>query len=797
MRKLRYAIFLCALPALRASAPLVCPAGAPLGSFRMSVTRGEKPALKLSIVNQLLEGDRISYTPGTVNSPDKKKARVALVLVPSDHGKILVLDARPALEAAEWTVPVRTQIVTVVYGPQGLDKGKVADLVKKNEDVIGQLADYAAKTEETQAILQALAQQQQTLASGQDVNAAVVSFANQFPGAPAVDRTQPLNVQALTVLRGVNPALGAYDPLAPNPSQRAAQSAGIAAAVAGLFFGTNVGLAATGGALLINMHSLIFPGTEFRSAFAQPVADHKDQTALCGNKTPSAARTELAFLWATRVPDAPAPEISIPKQEHLAIGVKSSVPIAVKARDESLAARVQNWKLEAMPDSKPAVAVTAKVNTQTKKLELDTNDPQLKPGLWKLTGSWDWTEITAGEVDLRAFSTFGKAHLAPESHDRLVQGSGKVNLTLEGDDFEFVDKLAYKATGDPFAQPSTLPFHLPKGPGAGPQETLETQMDASSLTAGEYRFLIAQGDEKVHETPFEVLPATPHISNLPLMVHTLAESERVVLKGTGLDRIEELSSPEARIRLEAGDKADERVARITLKDGIVKGTSLAVRMTVKDFEQPIEVSDALLVAGPRPAITEVHASLPSDLGVALRAGEIPAHSFVSFSLDLANVDAASVNAVDLSCGDAPPVPLKVRPEAHAPLFLSFDPSTVGTAGCEVSATLETTDAGTSLPAKLGVVVRLPKIESFQLTGEKADGNAFYGELKGQGLESIEKVGWDAVTGTPVRGIPAPVAGGGSQQVLKVAVPWPAPAPHAQLYIWLRGESSGRATTARW
>ena len=229
----------------------------------------------------------------------------------------------------------------------------------------------------------------------------------------------------LTLIRSVNPSLSVYDPLAQNPAQRAAQSASLAAAVAGLFFGTNVALAANGGALLVNMHSLIFPGTEFRSAFAQSAPDHKDQTVLCGNKTPSAARTELAFLWATRIPDAAAPEVSLPKPEHLPIGAKSSFPIAVKARDWSLAARVQDWKLVSTADEKISVPVAAKVNTQTKTIEIDPQDPKLKPGDWKLAGIWDWSPLSAGEIDLRPLSQFDKAHLTPDSQDRLTQGFGQ------------------------------------------------------------------------------------------------------------------------------------------------------------------------------------------------------------------------------------------------------------------------------------------------------------------------------------------------------------------------------------
>ena len=118
---------------------------------------------------------------------------------------------------------------------------------------------------------------------------------------------------------------------------------------------------------------------------------------------------------------------------------------------------------------------------------------------------------------------------------------------------------------------------------------------------------------------------------------------------------------------------------------------------MKDFDRPTELSDALLVGGPRPAIIAVHPSLPSDLGVELHPGEIPAHSFVSFAMDIGNVDAVSVNSVDLSCGEKAPVQIKVHPEPHAPLFLSFDPSTAGVAGCALMAVVETRTTATRCP----------------------------------------------------------------------------------------------------
>jgi hypothetical protein len=138
---MRLALFLCFAVPLFAAPPLACPAGAPLGSFQLMVTPpGGTVPRQLQTVNELLPGDKVSYSPVKLNTPDKKKARVSLVLVPSDHGKVKIFDPQPASEAVNWTVTIRTQIAAIVYGPQGLDKGKVDRLVTKNDELIGQLA---------------------------------------------------------------------------------------------------------------------------------------------------------------------------------------------------------------------------------------------------------------------------------------------------------------------------------------------------------------------------------------------------------------------------------------------------------------------------------------------------------------------------------------------------------------------------------------------------------------------------------------------------------------------------------
>jgi hypothetical protein len=106
--------------------------------------------------------------------------------------------------------------------------------------------------------------------------------------------------------------------------------------------------------------------------------------------------------------------------------------------------------------------------------------------------------------------------------------------------------------------------------------------------------------------------------------------------------------------------------------------------------------------------------------------------------------------------------------------------------------MEIDDLGKSDPFTLGKVVRLPRIESFALTDEKSP-DGFYGLLKGFDLDTIDKTGWASATGLSVADLPRPVTGEGARQTLRIAMPWPSPSPKAPLFVWLRGETDGRAT----
>lgn len=798
---------------LSASAPpLICPGGTPLGRFDLTVTpkAGGIPHA-IETVNRLLPGDTITYRPLEIDSFQKKKVRMALLLVPSDGSKIKVFDPNPGNEPATWTVPFRTELASLVWGPKGLDKSKVNDLVVKDGELIAQLADYAQKSGETQALIDALTRKQQVLDTGQSVDAAVAGFASQFPAA-RLDRSQPTDVQLGVLLHSVNPSLAAYDPLAQSPQQQAAQTAGLAAAVGGLFLGGEVGLAATGGSVLVTLHGVLFPHTQFLSALGQHNSGSSSSTSLCGSAAPPLAHTEPAFLWAFRIPDAPAPSLALKSTEHLPIGLESSVPLTVEAKDWKLVPRVQSWTLIAEDPTTTAasIPVKAQVNTTAKTIDLDVSSPRLRPGNWKLAGSWDWDSLTvSGTIVLHNLSNFTSAHLMPESQDRLTSGAGTVDLDLTGDDFEFVKKVEYKKQGDPFAEPEPVPFHLPNGPAHGPENSIKVRLNAKPLSTGNYVFLIAQNDGKAHETPFRVLPAAPTITDGPILLHTGVETQTVTLHGSGLDRIQQISAVDHDdLKFELGDAGDGDARNVTVKltPGIKPGTLLSLKMNVENFEQPVSADDVFRITGPKPSISSVRESVQQAPGVAAHPDEIGANSLVSFEMNVAH--APVISEVDLSCENSESSPLKIKPgdakddlkvtqESADTLFVAFRPRSVGPPGCGVLIRLVTAKNGTSDPRKLGTIVLLPQIDSFNITGDKAGDSSWFGTLEGRDLEGITKIGWDASQGTAVDAIPSPVAGPGNRETLRVAVPWPAPSPHAPLYIWLRGESQGRQTSAKY
>jgi hypothetical protein len=227
-------------------------------------------------------------------------------------------------------------------------------------------------------------------------------------------------------------------------------------------------------------------------------------------------------------------------------------------------------------------------------------------------------------------------------------------------------------------------------------------------------------------------------------------------------------------------------------------------MRVEGFPDPVPVAGVIEVAGPRPHISSVSMSLPDDLGVALREGELPAGSYASFSMRVEH--AGGRPAMELDCEDRDSRMVlragekrgaaKLETAGADLVFLSVDAGAAGRPGCALSASVEA-ETGSSDRRVLGRVVRLPRIEAFEVTDEKAGDGRYFAVLTGQDLELIERTGWDQEHGLSVDGLPKPVAGAGQKQSLRIVMPWPSPAPRSPLFVWLRGESEGRVTKARY
>jgi len=590
-----------------------------------------------------------------------------------------------------------------------------------------------------------------------------------------------------------------------------AQSAGLAGAVATMFFGSPVGLAAGGAALFLNMRSLIFPDTDFRSSFTQPF--ETTGLALCAKNEAEKPRTRVAYLWMMKVPNAAAPTVALAETAHVPIGGKSTlkVPFA-KPEDSRLLTRAHGWELVAVKDHAD-IPLKVQIGAPDDSLDLDLTKTKLPPGEYHLAALWDWEPLQVkGDIDLRPLGDFTKAKVTQESADHLVEGTGPVRVQLTGADFEFVEKVAMAKAGDKKATSKEITFTLPKGKALGDQESMEAEIDTSAEGGGNYRLILTQTNGSAHDVPIEIHPPNPTLEGLPLRANLGESQQTLVLRGTRLERITRVTSDEAAwdlapVKPDAHDLTN-RKATVKLQAAAHRGALAAASVFVQDIQTPLVFPGALEVAGPRPQIAGISLSLAQQPDVHLSEGEIPAGAETSFSLLTHNLDAHP--ALSLTCANEgfAKAPLVLHPGDRSStaqldfsgedgLFLSVDPGVIGQSGCQLAATITTESAGSSDPTVLGRVIRLPRIEKFALTEEKLNATLYAGNLTGVDLQIIEKTGWDAKTGFPVQGIPTPVPGNAPEQTLKVEFPWPPPSPHAPIYVWLRGETSGRVTDVKY
>jgi len=786
-----------AIAATAASAPAVCAGGSSLGTFQLLVRPFSPGApLPLKSVAEIQGGSRLIWNPVHLFPTPSHDAQVTAVLLPASEGDlILTLEPRKADARTEWQLPERPQVIAVIYGPHGLSEGKIKSLVTHNRELLRQLADYAEQSSQVESLVQDLSNAEQ---SGASPDAVFEGISSKYGVTPQKLNATPANQQAALLLKSVLPSTSAYDPLS-EQSVQVQQTGGLAASVAGLFFGNPVALAAGGAQLFANLKMVMFPNTEFRSAFTQS-AD-KDDLALCTKNQAPKAKTRIAYLWAYRAPEIKKPVLTITGDVNLPLGSKSPVPVKLgggaAVKDLALA---REWKLT--PAAGGAAVPVEVQSTSATALEIDLSKTKATAGDYQLSATWDWETLpVSGTLHLHPYGDFTHVTLAPAERDKLVEGRGDdVAVALSGADFEFLEKVQIKSSART-AKPAEVDFNLPKGKRAGPQNSVTVYLDTAK--PGAYHLLLAQSDGATHQVPVTVLPPDPKITNLPIRLNTGEKREALRLEGSGLDRIEGVTSEAGAITGSAG--AHGWSGEIVLKSGLAKGRRFPLLLKVKGLASPVTVDDALEMVGPRPGIVSAAKSQAGDLGIELAADELPAGTAAGLVLKVDHLDHAVRPQIELGCQSGEvrqALTLSPSEPSHGAslsfagpgaLYLSLDPGVVGYAGCRLEATVILEPEGRSDPFVLGRVVRIPRLDKFTLTSEKVGDSSYVGILEGRDLDVIDKVGWDPQNGIPVGAIAAPIPEDPTRQTLRVVMSWPAPGPHAPIYVWLRGEQTGRKT----
>jgi hypothetical protein len=775
-----------------------------LGTFRILVRRSTGgAALPIKSLAAVPAASHLIWEPVHLPLKNAGSAEVTAILVPPSGEDLVVLKPRKAGVRADWQLTMSPAAIALVFGPQGLSEGKVKSLVTHDRQLVGEIADYAEQTSKVESLVQELSDAEQS--GGTD--AALKGFSARYGVAlPKLDGKVSSDQQAATLLKTVLPTTNGFDPLASRDAQ-VQQSAGLAASVAGLFFGSTVGLAAGGTALISGIKTAFFPGTDFRSAFAQN--DDKASLALCTKNSAAKPHTRIAYLWAYRVPNLKLPAIALSGATHLPLGVASSVKLSATKGTVKELERARDWRLVPAAGGSPE-PVDFHLAAAPDTAEIDLTHAKVQPGDYRLTASWDWDTLEVGGVlHLHALADLGHLHLAPEWCDKLIEGSGTIHVKLSGPDFEFVEKAAVASAAVTPAKMTETRFALPLGKRAGVQNTLEIDLDTAAR--GSFLMLLTQSDGRSGTVAYTVLPPSPVLSGLPVRVNHGDTTQALHLQGSGLERIEAVTSDAGEI--EGGFKESAWSGRIKLKPGVAVGTTFAVSLKVRGLTTPLVVPDAIRILGPRPVITAARKSIPATLGLAVHHDELPAGVAAGLSLEIreyhdpAGGGATARPRVELGCKSGGlRKSLTLSPDDRAPgaeltvaapgmLFLAIDPASVGYPGCVLTATVDVEPEGRSDPFVIGRVVRMPRLEQFILTNEQIDPSTYAGTLKGRDLDVIEKTGWDPQHGIAVDSVPTPVPGEPGLQTMRIALSWPAPAPHAPLYIWLRGETEGRKTSA--
>ena len=765
-----------------------CPAGTPLGALDLRVLVPGQQPLPFRTITHLTEGDTLVYAP-VLRAKEKRPGEVALILVPAKREpgaeEIFVTDPKPAGKTEQWKMDRTISLAALVYGPSGFNRKKVAGFLAKDDVLIAQLADYAAKTAQAEKLVETLSNKDSSQAS---ITAALSSFTSEY----GVSGGTGQNASVLTSLNSQPTTT-----VSSTTVERPVLSGSLADMAASVFFADPIGVAAGGTSALLELRAIAFPNTQFRASFVQPVKGA--EVNLCGQKGEAPEHTRIAYIWASRIPNAATPVVHIGEADFIPENEKTPVPVKVAEPGWKYLDRAREWAL--VDGHKKTPVSVVKLGNQ-KALEIDLTKAHAAPGDYKLTAFWDWAPMEAvGTVHVRPLSDFKTAHLETASQDRLLAGAGKTVVTLTGSDFEFTTKVELKKLNDEFATAASVPFRLPKGLRKGPQDHVDVQIDTENLHAAAYELLISEQGAKSHEVNLKILPNPPQIENLPIIVNQGAGAQHFVLKGHRLGLVAKLEAPGAEFQLGANSEDGERSVTVQMNSSPQPGAELAVKEFLQDRSEPVTLPDALEVTGPLPLIASAKLSLPSGMAVAVRENEFPAGYTLNALLDVKNIERTS--ALRLACaegtGDAATLALghqteHWRLEQLSPdqLFLAFDTSGLA-AGCSLQAVLDNGRGGKSQPFPLARILPVPQVDSFTVSTDPAQNGLRRYRLTGTNLELLARVGWDEANAVTVSALPEPLPGPGLKQSLEVNLPDPA-GPAEKLSIWLRGDQRARATT---
>ncbi len=746
-------LLITAISSAYATAEPLCPGGAAVAHFRLQVQRpGETRWLALETLKGLRKGDTVSYVPSDpVPGEDQSKAELVLLLAPQESQALVVLGRKPALGRQQWMIPADAAVVALAYGPNGWRGDRLETMLRRDPEMLTHLAAYGARTTQVEELVDAMARR-----DPQNLEAALRGLAVGGAGGARLDRTATVDQQTLTMLRTLSPALATYDPLTVEPRVRWQQSAGLAAAVAGLFLGNTVTVAATSATLFLNLRTVAFPRTEFRSALRR-------EGALCG-KPAAGSGVRFAYLWARQLPSGAGPSLALAEPGHWAEGMPGKVAFAGATAELG---QVQRWRwVDAGGGMTPVVGAVREGTLQV------TKPPP--PGTYSLEGEWDWQTVrAAGVVTVYGWSAWEAMRLEAASADALQAGKGRVRLRLTGADFQFVTRVEVESMTDRLAETVVARFVAEKGP----VRDFEIEVDTDRLREGAHRISLTRTDGAKHGFSAMVHGELPQVTGLPLVVRGNGVAQRLRLSGERLEQIERLAITGATV--EWTRERQEVVVR--LMPGAAAGVERELTAWVGGRNVPLRWAQAVRVLPAAVSVVAVQRAAQELGSVELMESEVEEGSLVSVSVRLSGPLAGDQPQHVVRCGTME----RAERTGPADWFLVVRPE--GKPGCVV--TLEMEPGGAEVA--VGKVIRRPVLTGFVLTAESAGPGRFWGELTGKYLERIARVGWDGQEGLAVSELPT---GGG--QKLRIAVPWPAPTPHAALYVWLRGEARGRRTTAK-